>query len=176
MRVEFIEPFVRAGVSVMESVALGRPERGQLSVRHLRFTTQQVTILAGVTGDIRGQVLYGMSLVTAEKIATAMLQEPIMTFDELATSAIAELGNMITGNAIMHLSERGFNCVITPPSVIRGMNIEISTPVPALVVPLITQFGKVEINIALAEAKPPAGGDGKRGDGQQLVRGLLTQS
>ncbi|MGC8832574.1 MAG: chemotaxis protein CheX [Armatimonadota bacterium] len=168
MRVEFVEPFVRAGISVMESVSVGRPERGQLSMRHLKFTTQQVTIVAGVTGDVRGQVLYGMSLVTAEKIATAMLQEPVMTFDELATSAIAELGNMITGNAIMYLSEKGFNCVITPPSVIRGMNVEISTPVPALVVPLITQFGKVEINIALAEVAkqdqaPTTGGDGQRG-------------
>jgi hypothetical protein len=48
------------------------------------------------------------------------------------------------------------------------MNVEISTPVPALVVPLITQFGKVEINIALAEVAKQdqasaAGGDGQRG-------------
>jgi len=31
------------------------------------------------------------------------------------------------------------------------MNVEVSTFIPALVVPVLTQFGKMEINVSLAE-------------------------
>jgi CheY-specific phosphatase CheX len=34
---------------------------------------------------------------------------------------------------------------------IRGVNVEIATGTPALVVPLYTQCGKIDINVALVE-------------------------
>ena len=164
MKAEFINPFVTAGMEVLETVINSRPEPGQLAVRSATFTTQQVSIVIGVTGAVAGQVLCGMSLVTATKIAAAMASAPAMTFDEMASSAIAELGNMISGNATTRLSEAGYECQITPPTLVRGTEVEVSTSTPALVVPLYTDFGKIEINVALEEceeeaaAEPPDGG------------------
>lgn len=151
MKVEFVDPFVRAGFSVLETLIQDRPDRGTLSMRAASFTTQQVSILVGVNGAAEGVVVYGMSLVTAQKIASAMMQQPISEMDDLAWSAIAELGNMITGNAVQYLYGTGYDCQITPPSVLRGMNIEVSTTVPALVVPMTAKLGRIEINVALAE-------------------------
>lgn len=160
MKAEFINPFVTAGMQVLESVIQSVPDPGQLAVRSATFTTQQVSIVIGVTGAVEGHVVYGMPLVTATKIAAAMASTPIMTFDEMAGSAIAELGNMISGNAATLLSEAGYQCEITPPTLIRGADVEVSTSIPALVVPLYTDFGKVEINVALRESTgrpaPPA--------------------
>jgi chemotaxis protein CheX len=152
MRVEFVDPFVRAGFSVLETLVQDRPDRGALSMRATTFTTQQVTILVGVNGSISGAVLYGTSLVTAQKIAAAMIGQPIKEMDDMAWSAIAELGNIISGNAIQYLYGTGYKCDITPPSVLRGINIQVSTSVPALVVPMTTRFGRIEINVALAES------------------------
>ncbi len=67
MKVEFVNPFVSAAFAVFESVTGEKPTRGELSLKSLRFTTQQVTIMAGVNGQIGGMALYGMSLVTAQK-------------------------------------------------------------------------------------------------------------
>lgn len=150
MRVEFVDPFVSAGFSVLEMVVQDRPERGALSMRATSFTSQQVTIFAGVNGAIEGTVLYGMSLITAQKVASAMMGQPIVEMDDMAWSAISELGNMITGNAVQLLYDAGYQCDITPPSVIRGMNVQVSTSVPALVVPMTTKFGRMEINVALS--------------------------
>jgi len=94
-----------------------------------------------------------MSLVTATKVAAAMSSTPVMTFDEMASSAIGELGNMISGNATTLLSEAGYECQITPPALVRGAGVEIATATPALVVPLYTDFGKMEINVALEESE-----------------------
>jgi len=156
MKIEIVDPFVRAAFAVLEQVLQQRPERGQLSMRNATFTTQQVTIVYGVVGMVEGSILYGMSLVTAAKIASMMIGSPLMSFDNLASSAISDLGNMVTGNAAASLAEAGYTCSITPPSIVRGANIRISTVTAALVVPVNTVAGRVEFNIALQECRAPA--------------------
>ncbi|OPZ86017.1 MAG: CheY-P phosphatase CheX [bacterium ADurb.Bin429] len=152
MKVEFVNPFIKAGIDVLVQLVGGGTERGQLAVRSVVFTSQPISIAVGVSGQIRGQVIYGMSQVTATKIASAMIGTPFITFDETAASAISELGNIISGNAMSLLAESGYSCDITPPTVIRGLNIEIGTSLPALVIPLYTVCGKIEVNVAMAES------------------------
>ena len=150
MEVKFIEPFVRAAFTVLARVVNASPERGQLSLRSGNtFTSQELTAVLGVNGMVEGVALYGMSAVTAGKIAGQMLGQDIEVFDEMASSALSELSNMITGNATTHFESNGYQCDITPPSLIHGTGVQITTLCPALVVPVSTQFGKVEINVAL---------------------------
>ena len=152
MKVEYINPFVTACFGVVEAVLECRPEKGQLAMRPSVFTSQQCNVITGVTGGVEGHVIYGMSLITADKIASVMIGKPIRTFDQLAASAIAELGNMITGNAMALLSEAGFVCDITPPSIMRGRNIKISTlTIPAIVVPICLPAGIIELTVGLQE-------------------------
>jgi chemotaxis protein CheX len=152
MKVEYINPFVSAAFSVLESVLGSAPAKGQLAMRPSVFTSQQCNVITGVTGKIEGQVIYGMSLITADKVASAMIGQPIRTFDQLAASAIAELGNMITGNAMALLAEAGYICDITPPTIIRGTNVKISTlSIPALVIPVSLEQGEVELTVSLQE-------------------------
>ena len=152
MKVEYINPFVIAAFSVIESVLGEQPSKGQLAMRPLTFTSQQCNLMTGVVGNIEGQVIYGMSLTTADKIASVMIGQPIKTFDQLAASAIAELGNMITGNAITLLSEAGFTCDITPPSLIRGTNVKINMlNIPSLVVPVCLTHGNIELTVSLRD-------------------------
>ena len=59
----------------------------------------------GVSGRLEGNVLYGFSGESAQSIVGVMLGEPVSTVnDELALSAIGEIGNMITGNAAARLA------------------------------------------------------------------------
>jgi chemotaxis protein CheX len=152
MRVEYINPFVTAAFSVLENFLHETPTKGNLAMRPATFTSQQCNVITGVVGRIEGQVIYGMSLITADRIASHMIGQPIRTFDQLAASAIAELGNMITGNAMSLLSESGFICDITPPTIVRGSNVKLSTlSIPALVVPVCTTLGELEMTVCLKE-------------------------
>ena len=151
MKVEFVDPFVRAAYKVFEAIAGDTPTHGKLSLRTATFTSQPVTIVAGVNGQVEGSVLYGMSAETARNIASTMIGAQVDTMDEMALSALAELGNMITGNAITILDGSGYNVDITPPSVIRGTDVEVSTKPAAIVLPINTRCGTVEINVALQE-------------------------
>jgi chemotaxis protein CheX len=158
MKVEYVSPFVQGAMSVLNTLLNITPERGHLTARPQMFTTQQVNIVVGVTGMIEGQVIYGMSVQTADKVAGLMLGQPVVTFDQLAASAIAELGNMISGSSMGVMSTTGFICDITPPTIIRGSNVRISTlDIPALVIPLkIEDVGVLEINVSLQERRRAA--------------------
>jgi chemotaxis protein CheX len=154
LKVEYINPFIVAANSVLEMVLGASPLKGNLAMQPATFTSQQCNVVCGVTGQAHGQVIYGMSLTTADKIASQMLGQPIKTFDQLAASAIAELGNMISGHAMSKLSEGGYLCDITPPTIIRGKDVKISTlSIPAIVIPLVTEQGEMFITVGLQGRK-----------------------
>ena len=152
MKVQYVNPFVSAAFSVIETLLGKQVTKGDMSMLPTIFTSQECNIITGVTGEVEGQVIYGMSIVTADKIASQMMGMSIVTFDEMAASAIAELGNMITGNASALLLDAGYLCEITPPSMIRGAKIQMTTlQIPALVVPVIMDIGRIEITVSLKE-------------------------
>lgn len=142
-----------ATFTVIEAMLGVEAKKGQLAMRPAIFTSQQCNIITGVTGMIEGQAIYGMSRNTMDNVATLMLGQPCRTFDPMAASAVAELGNMITGNAMALLCEAGFVCDITPPSIVRGLNVQISTlNIPALVVPIqLEDVGELELTVCLQE-------------------------
>lgn len=154
MKVEYVNPFVEAAFKVLETVLHKKPVKGNLAMLPATFTSEQCNVVTGVAGQVQGLVIYGMSLATADKVASTMLGHEVKNFDQLAASAIAELGNMLSGNALAIMSEQGSVCDITPPTVIRGTNVKISTlSIPAVVIPLHLAEGDLFITVGLQERK-----------------------
>ena len=152
MRVEYINPFVESAFSVLKEVLQTDIERGELYLKATSQPVLGVAAIIGLTGDVEGRVLLDMSQDTAFKIASAMNGEELESFDELAKATIAELANMITGQAVTKLHEIGFNFDLSPPSLITGDNMVVTDAgVEALIVPLDLSQGKLEINVAVRE-------------------------
>ena len=127
-----------AAYLVLENMGNHKTEKGKLSVKSSPVAGSEVNSIIGVTGQVRGQVLYSMTEETAKKLASTMLMGmPVTEFDELCKSAISELGNMITGNAASELGNSGISCNITPPSLVMGSNVSVSfKDAQILVIPL----------------------------------------
>jgi chemotaxis protein CheX len=154
---ELINPFVTASFSVLSMMFNEAPERGTPSPESGGKTHHEVNVVIGIAGDISGTVGLCMSQETANQLVGAMMGAPIEEFDHIATSAVGELGNMISGNGCLQLSQHGFNCDVTPPSVIRGANVEINTlGIPAVVVPLKLELGEIFLTISLASSQRAA--------------------
>ena len=95
-------------------------------------------------------VLFAMSETTARGIVSRMMGQDFDEFDALAQSGIAEVGNVITGRAAVLLSEAGFPSDLAPPMLLVGKGTLISTlDVQRLVIPIETEFGKIEVQVAL---------------------------
>ena len=89
---------------------------------------------------------------TALRIASAMNQEEFTEFDELGRATITELANLITAQAVTKLHDLGFKFDLTPPALFTGDNMSISSSdIEALIVPMETAQGKVEINVAIRD-------------------------
>ncbi|MCR4627148.1 MAG: chemotaxis protein CheX [Treponema sp.] len=158
MRVEYINPFVEISYRVLKEVLDGSEvKRGNLYLKSTAMPVMGVAALVGLAGDVEGRVLFDMTLDTALKIASKMNGEDLPQFDDLAKATISELANMITAQAVTKLHELGFKFDLTPPALFAGEKMEIaalgntSENIEALIVPLITEYGKVEINVAIRE-------------------------
>jgi len=116
-----------------------------------------VAALVGLAGDVEGRVLFDMTYETALNIASKMNDEDLPSFDDLAKATISELANLITAQAVTKLHELGFKFDLTPPALFAGENMEIAAlgggeeSVEALIVPLITEYSKIEVNVAIRE-------------------------
>lgn len=158
MRVEYINPFVETSYRVLKDVLGGADvKRGNLYLKSTAMPVMGVAVLVGLAGDVEGRVLFDMTHDTALNIASAMNGETLPAFDDLAKATISELANLITAQAVTKLHELNFKFDLTPPALFVGKNMEIaalggtSENVEALIVPLITECGKIEVNVAIRE-------------------------
>lgn len=82
----------------------------------------------GITGDIHGYLILKSNLSSARDFIDRMALHVSMDMEEkefgpVHKAAMAELTNQISGRATMKLSENGFDCSITPPTIITGSNV-----------------------------------------------------
>jgi len=155
MKVEYLNPFVKSVVDILEATVGKKPAKGKVFLRDkYPYKTEDVAILVGMTGMLAGQVVISMGMNCAKGIAAIMLmEENLQELDEYAQSALAEIANMVTANATIGLSEIGCSCDITPPSVVTGQRLEISCQehVKTIVIPLEMDIGHVDVNISIVE-------------------------
>src|SRR6185437_5145099 len=153
MRAEFINPFLQAATEVLESELGSTPQRGSVGLQRSAYTSDDVTAVVAVTGEVAGMVMIAMTEATARAMVSRMMGQEFPEFDALAQSGIAEIGNVITGRAAVLLAEAGFPSNLAPPMLIIGRGTMLSTlDVQRLVIPLTTEFGSIEIQVALREA------------------------
>jgi len=153
--VKFMNPFIEAANEVLLAEANVSTKRGNISLHKSAFTSNDVTVLISLVGQVQGVVLYGMSTTTGLALVSSMMGQEFKEFDNLAQSGIAELGNVITGRATIKLSQAGFASNISPPTLIQGEGIKISTlDFSRIVVPLESEIGEIIVHLALRESPP----------------------
>lgn len=155
MNVEFLNPFVEAACDVLKTECQISVHRGALSLQKTCLTTDDVTILISLIGQVHGVVLFGLSEKASLNFVSRVMGQPFTAFDELAQSGIAELSNVISGQATIRLSNAGFTSIVSPPTLIQGKGVTVSTlNFSRLVIPLTTEYGNLTLHLALREAVP----------------------
>lgn len=152
MNEKVIKKFVNSAIQVLSTELGVGTGVGQPSAQTDYYVTQGVTALIGVTGRLRGMVIFGLKEETALKLVSHMMGSEFLKLDEVAQSGVAEMANVIVGSFVTSLAELGLSCGITPPAVVIGKDTVISTPnIKRLVIPLQVPVGTIEIQLALRE-------------------------
>lgn len=152
MNVKFMNPFVDAANEVLKVELDVSVTRGNLTMQKSAMTTDDVTVLLSLVGEVQGVVLFGLSKTTCLAMVSKMMSQKFDEFDALAQSGIAELGNVITGRATIKLSQAGYQANISPPTLITGKGITISTlDFSRIIVPLTSELGDITVHLALRD-------------------------
>lgn len=152
MKAEYIHPFVKAAHTVLQHELGIEPKRGELRLENTYYTTKDITVLIGIIGSVEGTVLYGFTEDVAKVMVQRMIGERRPIIDDLAESAIAEVGNMISGHAGAMFEELGLPFNITPPNLILNRGTLIANmATDRLIIPIDLGFGEIEIAVAIKE-------------------------
>lgn len=150
MNAEHINPFLIASTKILKDMCSVDVKIGKPYVKNTEFKDDTLVIMIGITGEIRGQVMIAIANDIACSLASKMIMMPITKMDELSTSAIGELGNMILGNAATIFSTKGIGIDITPPTLCAGDVSFSNNYTQNICVPLLLEENKaIEINVAV---------------------------
>ena len=144
--VDHINPFLASAQQMLLQVCGIQTKIGQLSKDNMCIDGEPVFIMLGVTGEMSGQVCIVFDLNVAKDVASRMMMGmPIAEIDDMAKSALSELGNMIMGNAATLLANNSIRIDITPPTLGMG-NTKLSSPnMTSIKVPLLYEGGEVKL-------------------------------
>lgn len=154
MNVNYINPFVNVSINLIKQLSNVDVKRGKIYVKNSPFLAESVVIIIGIAGDFKGQVFFSLNQDTALNIASSMMfGMEVTALDEMSKSAIAEMANMIMGNVSTEFYNTGTKIDITPPTVLVGTDMNISTKgVQTVCIPLeMENGGKVDLDIAVMD-------------------------
>lgn len=151
MNIEHINPFIEASQTVLKQIAGIDAKMGKVYLKESPYKSNSIIIIVGLTGQIRGQAMFSMTMEVGLFIASSMMGGmPVPELDEISKSALSELTNMILGNTATILYNNGMAIDITPPTCLFGDNLQISNnKLKVVCIPLMINDGKAfEIDLA----------------------------
>jgi chemotaxis protein CheX len=150
--VKYINPFVKSFCSVMPQLGFSQAVVGGISAKKREVANTGLLIVLGIVGDIKGNVIYAITLDDAKKIASMMMMGmPADELNDLVKSALSELANMLTAHAATALSDIGIRIEISTPTLLHGerMCVDLNSD-QILCVRLFADQIAVDINISFA--------------------------
>lgn len=115
---------------------------------------ERFNVILGIVGDISGQIIFSFKEGSPNKIVSKMLGRQVEEESELCISGIAEFSNILSGNAVTELFEETNGKIdITPPSIVMGKEVMLSTTIKDISVYNLdySEIGEVTVYIAIKE-------------------------
>jgi len=146
MDVNIINPILAAFTEILPQIGFQEVTKKGISVVGSTFDYDGVLINLAVVGSTKGVIMIGMDLDSAKRFASKMMMGMEVTdFDDLAQSAVSEMGNMVCANACTQFCKVGIEGLdISPPTLMISQGGKATLPVPQTIV---IQFTVDNINI-----------------------------
>ena len=150
MDAKYLNPIIAATDSVFQTMLSLKPEKGKVSIQKEITTDKEANVIIGMTGDIKGSIVYSFSKDMALEVVENMSGMKMEELDKFVTSAMGELGNIISGKATTGLAEQDLSCDIVPPQIVTGKDINISSESSqVLMVNFNTDLGDFDVSFAI---------------------------
>jgi len=152
LKVEQINPIYIASRDVFKKMFGWDVEKGQLQIVEEIDTRNMTNVSIGITGDLKGTILFSFPEGFVLKIVEEMSGMKFEKVDKFVASAIGELANIISGNAMNGFSGNNYNCDIVPPQISLGKGKTFTTATDkVLLINMQSQGYTFDLFISIAE-------------------------
>lgn len=150
MKMELIQPFINSADAVLADMLKCSTKIADMSMEEEGYRRKGTAAVVGVSGDIEGRVIFDIEGPTAAKVASCLAGTEVQETDEIVRETVAELANLVIGNAVTSLNDQGFRFKIHPPEVHADEEgLKSTEDTEALVMCFDTPIGSVYMNIAM---------------------------
>jgi chemotaxis protein CheX len=149
MRYEYIEPFVASTIKVLDYAIQTDITKGDVTLVSNAEVTGDIAIIVNLQGDSDGSIILNMQTDTALNISNAMFNDTADLLTPFGLDSIAELANMIAGNAASVLNDMGYDLKVLPPLVVKKKDRKNTSRLEAFQIPLFTEYGEITMNVSL---------------------------
>jgi chemotaxis protein CheX len=150
MKMELIQPFINAADAVLSETLACPFTVSDISMSEEAYQRHATATLVEISGDIEGRVIFDVEDSTAMKVACAAAGAELAADPQLIREAVAELANLVIGNAVTTLNDQGFRFKIHPPvDHPSRQGLSGSEDTEALVMDFSSPAGSVFMNVAM---------------------------
>jgi chemotaxis protein CheX len=150
MKMELIQPFINSADAVLAEALNCTTHIGDLSMEEHPYERKGLAARVAITGEIEGRVIVDVEPDTALRVANQLGGADLTASDELVRETVCELANLVIGNAVTTLNDRGFQFRVHPPEFHSSREgLKGSEDTEAVVLRIETAAGQVNVNIAI---------------------------
>jgi chemotaxis protein CheX len=150
MKMELIQPFINAADAVLSETLACSVSVSDITMSEEAYQRHATAALVEISGDIEGRVIFDVEDSAAMKVACTIAGVKMDSDPQLIRETVAELANLVIGNAVTTLNDQGFRFKVHPPvdhpsqQGFRG-----SEDMEALVMDFGSPAGSVFMNVAI---------------------------
>ena len=150
MRMDLIQPFIGALDTVLSEMTKSTATIADLTMEEEGYRKKGLAAIVTFKGQVEGRIVLDMEPGVAVAIAGYLAGAEVDPADAMVSEAVCELANMVIGNAVTQLNDRGFQFKVFPPQILTQEQCEkAGQSSEATVLRFQTPSGNVHLNIAM---------------------------
>ncbi|HXQ25637.1 MAG TPA: chemotaxis protein CheX [Candidatus Acidoferrales bacterium] len=150
MKMDLIQPFIGSLDTVLAEMMQAPAKIADLTMEEDGYRKKGLAAVVTFKGQIEGRIVLDMEPQAAVKVAGYLAGAEVDPGEAIVSEAVCELANMVIGNAVTQLNDRGFQFKVFPPSVMTEEQCaKAGQDSEATILCFETASGNVYLNIAM---------------------------
>ncbi len=150
MKIELIQPFINAADAVFSEAFQSPTKIVDMMMDEEIYRLKGVAALIRIQGEIEGRVILDVASDVAMKMASRLSGVELAEGEQIVVETVCELANMVIGNSVTLLNDKGFKFKVHPPEIHTSQEgLTGSRDTEAMVLCMETPYGEIHLNIAM---------------------------
>ena len=150
MKMDLIQPFIGSLDAVLAEMMQAPATIADLAMEEDGYRRKGLAAQVTFKGQIEGRIVLDMEPRAAARVASYLAGAEVDPSESIVSEAVSELANMVIGNAVTQLNDRGFQFKVFPPSLLTEEQCaKAGHDSEATILRFETTCGNVFLNIAM---------------------------